>query len=292
MRPPQDHRDGRAKVIWRAALGALLAAAVAPGAAQASEPRITKSPKLEGTAEVGGTLRAVDADWRGEPEPVAEWRWVRCETPRPDLKTWRRHPGRLDHELRRDTRRRRAAGTGPAHRPQRGRLGLVAVELRRSGARGGPGPGAVPVPVAVPAAVAVARPGARCAACNSGAGRAAAGEADAAHDAPAPGDPDPRICNAARRADHAAERACAPRRAHQGALPRPRLPVAAGRERCRADAPAPLRALPAGGRAAADHRHAPGYIGKVTTIRIRRGAAPVRTDRCLYPNRKAVRCRG
>ena len=35
-----------------------------------------------------------------------------------------------------------------------------------------------------------------------------------------------------------------------------------------------------------------GYIGKVTTIRIRRGAAPVRTDRCLYPNRKAVRCRG
>ena len=31
----------------------------------------------------------------------------------------------------------------------------------------------------------------------------------------------------------------------------------------------------------------PGYIGKHTTIRIRRGKTPARTDRCLFPGATA-----
>jgi hypothetical protein len=33
-----------------------------------------------------------------------------------------------------------------------------------------------------------------------------------------------------------------------------------------------------------------GTIGKLTTIRIRRGAAPVRSDRCLSPSGRSMRC--
>jgi len=74
-----DSNPGRrARDVIRGTLLALALAALAPAAAQASPPRITHAPEIEGTPRVGQTLRAENADWRGRPEPTASWQWLRC----------------------------------------------------------------------------------------------------------------------------------------------------------------------------------------------------------------------
>jgi hypothetical protein len=40
--------------------------------------RITKPPSLTGTAQVGGELQAVGAQWTGPDDTTVTWRWVRC----------------------------------------------------------------------------------------------------------------------------------------------------------------------------------------------------------------------
>jgi hypothetical protein len=59
---------------------ALALGALAPAAAEARPPRITEPPVIAGTPQVGATLAAQDADWDGRPEPVASWQWMRCES--------------------------------------------------------------------------------------------------------------------------------------------------------------------------------------------------------------------
>ena len=54
---------------------------LAPAGAQASRPKITKPPMVAGTPQVGQTLRAEGAEWRGDPEPTASWQWIQCDGP-------------------------------------------------------------------------------------------------------------------------------------------------------------------------------------------------------------------
>ncbi len=58
---------------------ALLALALAPATAQAGAPQITEGPRVAGTPQVGQTLRAEGAKWKGKPEPTASWLWIRCD---------------------------------------------------------------------------------------------------------------------------------------------------------------------------------------------------------------------
>ena len=70
---PKSGRRGR-NVIG-GTLMAVALATLAPAVAQASAPRITHAPEVAGTPQVGQTLRAEGAEWRGRPEPTASWQW-------------------------------------------------------------------------------------------------------------------------------------------------------------------------------------------------------------------------
>ena len=72
---PHHRRPGRRGP--GVALGALLALALAPAAADAKPPRITQDPVIAGNPQVGATLEAQDARWSGGGEP--SWQWVRCD---------------------------------------------------------------------------------------------------------------------------------------------------------------------------------------------------------------------
>jgi len=63
-------------------LAAVVVTALAPAAASAAPPRITKGPTISGTAQVGQTLTAVDYAYSGG---TATWIWWRCSGPRPTL---------------------------------------------------------------------------------------------------------------------------------------------------------------------------------------------------------------
>lgn len=65
---------------------ALLVSAPAPAAAQRDEPTITRAPALTGSALVGSPLEAVGATWAGRPPLGVNWRWLRCDT-RESLRT-------------------------------------------------------------------------------------------------------------------------------------------------------------------------------------------------------------
>jgi hypothetical protein len=71
-------------VLWSrrtgATLGVLVAALVAAAPAMADKPpQVTHIPEITGTAQVGQTLRAVNAAWRGEDVRVS-WTWLRCSS--------------------------------------------------------------------------------------------------------------------------------------------------------------------------------------------------------------------
>jgi hypothetical protein len=57
-------------------LGAVLALALAPAAADARPPQITQAPTIAGTARVGATLEAQGAKWTGG---RPSWEWMRCD---------------------------------------------------------------------------------------------------------------------------------------------------------------------------------------------------------------------
>jgi hypothetical protein len=77
--------DGRIMVgpIRRAWIGlamAALAPFATPAVASADEPEITRTPWLSGSTLVGGRLDAVGASWRGWPTVSASWYWLRCDS--------------------------------------------------------------------------------------------------------------------------------------------------------------------------------------------------------------------
>ena len=59
---------------------AALVSAAAPTVASADEPDITRAPSLTGSALVGSRLDAVGASWRAFPAATATWGWLRCDT--------------------------------------------------------------------------------------------------------------------------------------------------------------------------------------------------------------------
>src|SRR5690349_14993167 len=58
---------------------ALVLSALVPAAAAASQPRITQTPVVAGTPQVGAIVEAQGARWDERPEPEASWQWVRCD---------------------------------------------------------------------------------------------------------------------------------------------------------------------------------------------------------------------
>ncbi len=70
-------RRCRERVARSAALVlvAVMAGAIVPAVASADPPRITRSPEVAGTPQVGSTLRQEGAEWQGGPP---EWSWWRC----------------------------------------------------------------------------------------------------------------------------------------------------------------------------------------------------------------------
>jgi hypothetical protein len=76
--------DGRTTLYldWRRAGIALVVAAVtlgaAPAIATAADPEITRRPVVTGTAQVGQRLEARDARWTGGSSTVATYAWLRC----------------------------------------------------------------------------------------------------------------------------------------------------------------------------------------------------------------------
>ena len=67
----------------RASIGlamAALALTVTPAVASADEPDITRAPTLSGSSLVGGRLDALGASWQGWPPATASWVWLRCDT--------------------------------------------------------------------------------------------------------------------------------------------------------------------------------------------------------------------
>ena len=71
---------GPMRRAWIGLAMATLAMAVTPAVATADEPDITRAPSLAGSALVGGRLDAVGASWRGWPTATASWAWLRCDT--------------------------------------------------------------------------------------------------------------------------------------------------------------------------------------------------------------------
>jgi hypothetical protein len=71
---------GPIRRAWIGLAMAALASALTPTVAAADDPVIERAPRLVGSALVGARLDAVDARWRGFPTPTASWMWLRCDT--------------------------------------------------------------------------------------------------------------------------------------------------------------------------------------------------------------------
>jgi hypothetical protein len=59
---------------------AIAAGALAPAVADARPPRISQPPVIAGTPQVGSTLRAEGAQWDPRGRTTATWQWLRCDT--------------------------------------------------------------------------------------------------------------------------------------------------------------------------------------------------------------------
>ena len=71
---------GPIRRAWIGLAMAALASFATPAVASADDPEITRAPWLSGSALVGGRLDAVGASWRGWPSASANWFWLRCDT--------------------------------------------------------------------------------------------------------------------------------------------------------------------------------------------------------------------
>ncbi len=78
----RDHRKPgrRGPGVVLGTLLAVVAGALAPAAADARPPRISKPPVIAGTPQVGATLTAQGADWDPRGRTTATWQWLRCDT--------------------------------------------------------------------------------------------------------------------------------------------------------------------------------------------------------------------
>ena len=256
------------------ALAALLFLVLAPATAQASRPHITKAPVVAGTAQVGQTLRAEDAEWDGKPTPTATWAWIRCD----------------GAELNEDSCDSIAGATATSYTAtaaDRGQRLRVMLTVRNKDG----------------SAWAISAPTATVAAATGGA-------AVAAPQAPAPSgavledqaaalrrmSPTPLVRIGGRLTRSGARITLLTVRAPKGARITVRC-IGRGcpaRRWARTTAVTRIarfqRVLPAGTKLVITVTK-PGRIGKHTTILIRRGKAPTRRDRCLVPgSRKPVAC--
>jgi hypothetical protein len=69
--------DGGRRTPRGSLVAALVLLAFPAGAGAAAPPRISAGPVIDGTAQAGSILSA-QAEWRGDPAPVATWAWLRC----------------------------------------------------------------------------------------------------------------------------------------------------------------------------------------------------------------------
>jgi hypothetical protein len=250
-----------------AVLGALLLAAGPAGADTA--PVITERPQIAGTPQAEATLTA-SATWTGAPDPTVTWTWQRCAS----------GAGKCD---------RIAGATDQTYRVTTADVGLVLrVRAKVTNAAGTDQarsePTAVieaaPPPPASPPPTPVETP-------------APAGPLGTSR--PPLLDPFPTVRIRGRLTPDGARvtrlTVRAPRgvsvlvSCHGRGCPVHRLALAAGVRLRRFE-----RELRAGTRLEITVTK-PGYIGKWTTIVIRRGAVPRRRDRCVYPGaRDPVQC--
>jgi hypothetical protein len=79
-------------LTWRAPALTIAALLCGPAAAQADddEPRIDRAPVVHGLAQVGQRLEARDARYRGDGQLRENWMWVRCDVESPRRCDWRR----------------------------------------------------------------------------------------------------------------------------------------------------------------------------------------------------------
>lgn len=284
--------------LRRGAVAAVVASALAAAPADASPPRITKGPAVTGTAEVGALLRAEGAEWRGNPEPEAKWQWLRCEGPSLGANSCESIPGAVQQEYTAtdaDLDRRLRVYLKVSN--EDGSAWYVSAATAPIAARPAP-----PAPPPSPPSPTSPEPAPTTSPTSQPAAPAPVAPLPVA--APRPAAP-PRLMRpvpvvrirgfaTARGARITLLSVSAPRGVRiavrcrgRGCPTRPAAQAAALTRLRRYE-----RFLPAGVhlRIAVTK---PGRIGKVTTFRIRRGAPPVRTDRCLYPGRrKAVACPG
>jgi hypothetical protein len=261
-----------ARVAAAAALGGLLVAA-APARAD-TPPVITERPQIAGTPQAEATL-AASATWTGTPEPEARWAWQRCAPAGGKCEriadaadqTYRVTTADVGFVLRVHLKVTNIAGTADAPSEP-----TAVIEAAPQPPAPPPPPPPVSTPVETPAA-----PG------PLGTSR------------PPLLDPFPTVRIRGRLRPDGARVTRLTVRAPRGVL----IEVSCQGRSC----PARSLALAAGVRLRDFERELragtrleitvtkPGYIGKWTTIVIRRGAAPRRRDRCVYPGaRDPVQC--
>jgi hypothetical protein len=273
--------------------------ALAPGAAQAGAPKITKPPTVAGTPQVGETLRAEGAAWNGG-KPI--WQWIQCDGTALDDDSCREISGATAMSY-----VARTADTGKRLRVMltvrnrdgsawaiSGPSGQVAAATPPPSPSPSPSPTASPQPpvTATPEQPAPAQPAPAPLAAPVPAGAVLPGAAAS----PTMMRPAPVVRIRGRLSRTGARITLLTVQAPRGAT----ITV-----RCRGrDCPARRWArttvvtriarfqddLRAGTRLTISITK-PGRIGKHTTISVRRGKAPLRRDRCLMPgSRKPVRC--
>jgi hypothetical protein len=263
-------------------LAATLALACGGAAARGDDgpPHITKWPSLTGTAQVGGELHAVGAEWTGPDDMTVTWHWVRCvdqehcrivddastDTYGPQtadvgsqLFAWLRVSAGHRHD---DAFSPLSATVRPAPPPPRPKPPPPKVTV-------------TPTPTPTPAPVA---------------------PAPAARPAPRMMRPLPRVRIRGRLTAAGVRLTLVTVRAPRGA----RVTITCRGRGCPARRQARTAVLLHMRRFEADLQAGvrlrvtvsrPGYIAKVTTFRIRRGRVPLRLDECRYPGaKKMVAC--
>lgn len=268
---------GPIRRAWIGLAMAALASAVTPAVAAADDPVIERAPRLVGSAVVGARLDAVDARWRGFPTPTASWSWLRCDTDSlwscqmvegaasPFYTVTSTDLGKRMRVLLRVSNR-----DGSAWSWSSATVPVTAAAPPPPVATPTPTPTPPPVPQAAPPPPVVVAP--------------PAPEAIA----PKLMRPEPLIRIRGWLTERGARITLLTVRAPRGA----KIAVSCSGIGCPRVAPAKatkltrLRAYEGMFRAGARlviRITRPGFVGKHTVIRIRRGKAPLRRDRCLYP---------
>lgn len=262
---------------------ALMAGALAPAVASADPPRISRSPEVVGTPQVGSTLRQEGAEWQGGPP---EWSWWRCHGSEPTTDDCDQISG-----ANADTYKVAEADRGAVLRIVllvRNRDGYTYRVSRQTGTvTAAPAPPRPPTPTPTPKPKPTPTPTPTPPAGTGGV---------LGQDGPTLMDPLPTVRIRGRMTTSGARITLLTVRAPKGA----RITLLCRGSSCPAKRWARTAALKrlvkfqrrlrAGTRLTIFVTKA-GRIGKHTTILIRRGKAPKRVDRCVYPGvRKPVKC--